>query len=194
MNTTVSTRLIPTGGDPYLAALYRRWSGCTAMLPEVTVNNKVGGVQRSDQPYSSPRYSRCSISKEVLLQQLRSGTAVLQAAAFGGDGRRSVLQQQHQQQQGKQAGLAPAGLVGSQTRASALAAGVCAEMSCTQCSSSDEPVDGCAVSAGSGPSSAGFGSSSSNSGSRRRQLAVDVLVPTARLDLQLLQGIVDAVL
>jgi hypothetical protein len=159
------------------------------MLPEVTVINRVGGVQRSDQPYSSPRYSRCSISKEVLLQQLKSGTAALQAAAFSGHGSTPELLLQ---QRGKQAGLSPAGpdeSFAGRTEALSQAGGNCPATACTQCSSEDPTcAEAYAVSAGSGIAERGSSSSSS------RQLAVDVLVPTARLDLELLQGIADAVL
>uniref|UniRef100_A0A383VE35 Glycosyltransferase 2-like domain-containing protein n=1 Tax=Tetradesmus obliquus TaxID=3088 RepID=A0A383VE35_TETOB len=239
-------RLLPDcflnqGGDPYLAALYRRWPGRLAMLPEVTVINKVGGVQRSDQQYSEPRYSRHSIGKEVMLQQLKRGTAVLQAAGFGStavpetartpEHYRQQQQRQQQQQQPPAKQIAPAGPAAAgcdsgsnhdhegpaaaskfnsaaaacnsqnpagnsppgcrkcsnacsqHTSAAAAAAAAATPHTYAQC------ANGCAAS-----SSSSSGSSSSSSSSGGRQLAVDVLVPTARLDLDLLQGIADAVL
>lgn len=72
------------GGDPYLAALYRRCTGCVRMLPDVTVINRVGGVQRADKPYTEPRYERTAVDKQQLLDELRGGTArVLQGSRLG---------------------------------------------------------------------------------------------------------------
>lgn len=51
------------------------------MLPDVTVTNHVGGVQRAEQPYTEPRYTRCPVSKQKVLEELRRGTSVLAAAA-----------------------------------------------------------------------------------------------------------------
>jgi hypothetical protein len=101
----------PAGGDPFIAALYRRWQGCLDFLPNVMVHNRIGGVQLINQPYQPPRYGRRTVSKEEMLLELHRGTQQL-----------------------------------------------------------------------------------SSSGSSRRQLAIDVVVPSARLDLQLLQGIAEAVL
>jgi hypothetical protein len=230
------------------------------MLPEVTLINHVGGVQRSDKPYCSPRYSRCSISKEIMLQELRNGSAVLQLQAAGStasstegfsaehvDGSTVVLQaggtgkvgstvvpqaggstggsnaqsdgpishKQQQQQQTKQAvHEAPAGPpasacipLHSSHPVELVAASLTVNDESVSANSSSEACANCSYSSmkashtalhhetftgtlqavpGSSAAPVTFGSS--------RQLAVDVLVPTARLDLELLQGIADAVL
>lgn len=149
------TACTPAGGDPFLAELYRRWCGGVGMLRDVTVINRIGGVQRVDQKaFTAPRYARRSVSKGAALLELQRGTDVLAAAARGATAAEPA---------GSQRGADP----------TAAAAPVGDE---------DEPA----------VSVAGSGSDSSMLGPRL--LAVDVLVPTARLDLQMLAGIEAAVL
>lgn len=201
--------LLPApGDDPYLAALYRRWQGCVAMLPEVTVINTIGGVQRADQPsYTPPRYDRRSVSKEMMLQLLRSGTGHLQHCwqqvqpagakllqccppgavngAVSSDGPRN------------QPGVAAADSKAPGSDRSPQGAGATGSSGNSQCGA----LTGCAameaapagLSSGSGSSSTVRGLPACVSG-WKRQLAVDVLVPTVRVDVELLQGIVDATL
>ena len=210
------------GGDPFLAALYRRWDGAVDMLQDVTVSNHIGGVQRTDKPYTAPRYSRCSISKEAMLQQLHLRTLVLErawatvtaAASVSGsfsNGRAGLVMVAAEHPAPKAAYKCEPDLL--------MSFKACLEPCGPHAGTvSHDASDGIAAfdAPGNGISSS---SSSSNSGSRRpvsspcadaqhatssadlttttgwrRQLAVDVLVPTARVDVELLQGIAHAVL
>jgi hypothetical protein len=129
-----------------------------------------------------------------MLQELERGTAGLQAAWSGSTvvlQTSSATEDQHhsqqQQQQHKPARQAPAGPTGDTTLGCSSYSRTVLQCTDTlQATAADTAAhcakfaDGCAA--------------SSSSSSSSRQLAVDVLVPTARLDLGLLQGIADALL
>lgn len=198
------------GGDPYLAALYWRWQGCVAMLPEVTVINTIGGVQRADQPsYTPPRYERRSVSKETMLQLLRSGTGHLQQqvqpagvkllqcfpaggvnGAVSSDGachcQPGVAAAEPQVAPGRD--RSPQGAEATGSSSSCCGCQCCAP---TGCAAMEAALAGLGSSSGSGSSGRALPACVSG---WQRQLAVDVLVPTARVDVELLQGIVDAAL
>jgi hypothetical protein len=236
------------------------------MLPDVTVYNHIGGVQRADKPYTAPRYSRFSVSKEAMLQQLRLWTpaierAITAAASVSGNcciepagalstcaaalGERPASTPASNFGPGLlrfcNACLEPCGPDGGCTGAASNLEGPSNHIMVLKVrdsgsgsskdpvfpalleghgSSSDRSVSVAGLwttlgdaAAAAAPalldSAAGSGSSgmtgSSGTGAQcpasnasvigwSRQLAVDVLVPTARVDVELLQGIADAVL
>lgn len=235
------------------------------MLPDVTVYNHIGGVQRADKPYTTPRYSRCSVSKETMLQQLRLWTPTIEramTAAASASGDCSIESAGGLSTCTAAAGECPASKPASNCGPGLLrVCNACLEPcgpdgGCEDAASNlEEPSNGIMMlevpdsgsGSGKGPAfsalleghgsstdrsdsvaglwttlgaaaaatpalldgAAGCGSSgmtdSSGTGAQcpasdasvigwSRQLAVDVLVPTARVDVELLQGIADAVL
>lgn len=170
-----------SGGDPYLAALYRRWVGCVRMLPDVTVVNRVGGVQRADKPYTEPRYERTSVDKRQMLEELHCGTAqVLQELGLWTE---------------VHAGAGAAGSAAALTSVDRSRSVSTHDSSSSILPAQLAPCGESCVTSGSSSSSSTAGSNTDEPLSPwKQQLAVDVLVPTARLDLDLLGGIAQAVL
>lgn len=153
------------------------------MLPDVTVRNTVGGVQRSDQPYTAPRYKPHTVSKETMMHELQYGTRILEDWHSAEEGSRpnssisltpstnsdaAVTHHAHQAQLTASTPVKPSSqgsIDNNRSSAGNLAMQqVCAEDGRHHLINSD------------------------------RQLAVDVLVPSYRVDLQYLKGIAHAVL
>jgi len=196
--------LLPCCGTLQVAT--RTWqpstvAGRAACARCLTVTNHVGGVQRSDQPYTEPRYTRSPVSKQKVLEELHRGTSLLAAAA-------NAIKHAD--------GMCPASIdkpvtLTSSSKASADQA-PCGDSDSSSNSNSSCTDGHTSVISSAGPvapiSSSALGSDAPgcndvhklcSSGenplhSWSRQLTVDVLVPTARLDLDLLEGIAQAVL
>ena len=66
----VPTDFINQDGDPYIWALYRRFSAATSFIPTILLSNHVGGAQLlEDFNYMAPRYERVHIHwKDRILQ------------------------------------------------------------------------------------------------------------------------------
>ncbi|GAX81556.1 hypothetical protein CEUSTIGMA_g8984.t1 [Chlamydomonas eustigma] len=69
-NSLLPKEFVNQGGDPFLAELYRR-SGGLKMCRDITVFNKVGGIQLpGDKQYVLPRYPRRYLDKGLVLKLL----------------------------------------------------------------------------------------------------------------------------
>ncbi|KAK9841208.1 hypothetical protein WJX74_001898 [Apatococcus lobatus] len=67
--------------DPFLSELYRRVNG-VRMLPEITVENRRGGVQVPSQNYTEPSYSRVPVPHELIQKLLDEWSQRLRASKY----------------------------------------------------------------------------------------------------------------